>query len=64
MVAVPLDVGAAGSVEGASVASGSMGADGSVAGAAPPHAVRIMLAKTTSDSKRYRLCFTVLLLRE
>jgi hypothetical protein len=36
----------------------------SVAGAAPPQAAKTMLASTTSDIKKYRLFFTVLLLRE
>jgi len=71
MVTVPLEaaggsVAAAGSVAAGSVDPGAsvIAGGASVAGAAPPHAVKIMLASTTSDSKRYRLRFTVLLLRE
>jgi len=64
MVAVPLNAGAAGSVTAGSVASGAEMSGGSVAGAVPPQADRIMLASMTSDNKRYRLRFTVLLLRE
>src|SRR5829696_7700734 len=71
MVTVPLavaggSVAAAGSVAAGSVDPGAsvMAGGASVAGAAPPHAVKIILASTTSDSKRYRLRFTVLLLRE
>jgi hypothetical protein len=58
-------------VAGASVAAGSVASGGSVttgggsvAGGPPPQAAKIMLAKTTSETKKVRLRFTVLLLRE
>jgi hypothetical protein len=67
MVTVPVPVAAGGSVAAdGSVASGSVSPEGSVmaggcsvAGAAPPHAASTMLARTTSDSKKYRLRITV-----
>jgi hypothetical protein len=75
MIAVPAEaagsVAAGSSVVEGSVAAGSVAAGGSVttggcsvAGGPPPQAARIMLARTTSDTKKLRLCFTVLLLRE